>query len=104
LPDEALTNAVILYLGNEAAKGSHLFIQTLHPLTVAITDGYQSGWTKGRWNGVPAGYVLPYQWYFRTLHDWIALFVKAGFTIREIREPLHYATGKPASVIFIARK
>jgi hypothetical protein len=48
-------------------------------------------------------FVKPYQWYFRTITDWIKLFIEAGLVIQAIREPLHPNNGKPASIIFVLK-
>ncbi len=93
---EALINAVPNFL---AAKGL-LFIQTLHPLTVAATDDYATGWKPGSWNGMKRNFEQPYPWYFRTLEDWLLLF-SARFHLMAIKEPVHPVTKQPLSIIFV---
>jgi hypothetical protein len=56
----------------------------------------------GSWTGFSADFVDPAPWYFRTMETWIALIAGGGLRLCEVREPLHPATQKPASVIFIA--
>jgi 2-polyprenyl-3-methyl-5-hydroxy-6-metoxy-1,4-benzoquinol methylase len=82
------------------ARG-RVIIQTLHPWAVIEHDSYESGWREGSWVGLPAAFVQPYQWYFRTLGDWVGLLHQAGFRVESVLEPLHPLTAKPASLILI---
>ena len=93
---DALINAVPNFL---AAKGL-LFIQTLHPLTIAASGAYESGWKPGSWNGMKRNFEQPYPWWFRTLEDWMLLFSKR-FELMAIKEPVHPVTKQPLSIIFI---
>ncbi len=61
-------------------------------------DGYNA-WIE---SGGDA-FTDPAPWYFRTLQSWVKLFSDVGMRLLEIREPPHPKTGKPASIIFIAR-
>lgn len=92
---EALINSLYRYL----VKEGMVFIQTLHP--AAATDEYISGWKEGSWNGMKRDFTKPYQWYFRTLSDWIKLFSEAGLNVMEIKEPVHPESKRPLSVIFV---
>lgn len=80
--------------------GSFL-VQTLHPLIACGDLLYRDGWREGSWAGFSPAFTDPAPWYFRTMENWIKLFVDNGFRLREVREPLHPKTHKPASVIFI---
>ena len=91
-----LIHSIPVYL----VENGLLFIQTLHPLTIAATDEYTSGWKDGSWNGMKRNFEQPYQWYFRTLEDWLQLLVKK-YHVVAIREPVHPESKKPLSVIFI---
>ncbi|HTL10346.1 MAG TPA: class I SAM-dependent methyltransferase [Chitinophagaceae bacterium] len=93
---EALLHAIPQYL----VPGGLLFIQTLHPLSIAMSGEYCSGWKEGSWNGMKRNFEQPYQWYFRTLEDWWQLFAN-DYTLLALREPVHPETKKPLSVIFI---
>jgi len=100
-------------LGKESVEGifraapslldSHgsFIVQTLHPLIACGDLPYRDGWREGSWTGFSADFSDPPPWYFRTLESWIKLFVENGFRLREVREPVHAITQKPASVIFI---
>lgn len=91
----ALFNAVPSYL----KPGGAFVVQTLHP--VFANDGqYIDGWRAGSWAGFDPGFTDPAPWYFRTLESWAALFSANGLALREIREPIHPKTQKPASIIF----
>lgn len=76
-------------------------VQTLHPVIACGDLPYREGWREGSWTGFGAGFSDPPPWYFRTLESWISLFMHNGFRLREVLEPVHAKTQKPASVIFI---
>ena len=78
-------------------------VQTLHPRSQASNEKYQDGWRKGSWDGFGSDFCDPAPWYFRTTESWIALFDMVGFSIAEILEPRHPATGDPLSIIFVGR-
>jgi len=100
LIDKEETALLIASLPAYLVKNGFLFIQTLHPLTVAAATEYTSGWKDGSWNGMKRNFEQPYQWYFRTLEDWMALFT-TKYHVVAIKEPVHPETKKPMSVIFI---
>jgi 2-polyprenyl-3-methyl-5-hydroxy-6-metoxy-1,4-benzoquinol methylase len=79
-----------------------LIIQTLHPLVAKGDQPYEDGWRQGSWAGFSSDFSDPAPWYFRTVETWNDLIAECGFGSIEVREPLHPATGKPASIIFIA--
>lgn len=81
-----------------------LVVQTLHPLAACGDLPYRDGWREGSWAGFDASFTDPAPWYFRTLESWTWLFTASGFHLRELREPLHPHTGKPAAVIFVAQR
>jgi 2-polyprenyl-3-methyl-5-hydroxy-6-metoxy-1,4-benzoquinol methylase len=103
LIDKQDTESLLAYLPSILVNEGLLFVQTLHPLAIAATGEYISGWKEGSWNGMKRDFEKPYQWYFRTMSDWISSFHASGFTCIEMKEPLHPETGKPLSVIFILR-
>lgn len=82
------------------SRGSFI-VQTLHPIVACGDLPYRDGWREGSWVGFGADFSDPAPWYFRTLESWIKLFVNSGLRLREVREPLHPKTQRPASVIFI---
>lgn len=100
LLDESDTAMLIKNMHRLVEPEGFLIIQTLHPLVIAMQENYVSGWKEGSWNGMKRDFEQPYQWYFRTLQDWVKLFGEAGLTICSIGEPMHPATGKPASLVF----
>jgi hypothetical protein len=83
--------------------GGALVVQTMHPVVACGDAPYRDGWREGSWAGFNAGFTDPPPWYFRTLASWIRLFSEHGFEQLECREPLHPATGKPASLILIGQ-
>ena len=83
--------------------GGALVIQTLHPVVACGDLPYIDGWREGSWAGFSDDFTDPAPWYFRTLETWVRLIASSGLTLVEMREPIHPATNKPASVLFIAR-
>ena len=96
---EGLFHAAPSYL----RRGGHLVVQTVHPLPACGDQPYVDGWREGSWAGFKGGFQDAPPWYFRTLASWIALFETNGLRIRELREPLHPHTGKPASLILVGQ-
>jgi 2-polyprenyl-3-methyl-5-hydroxy-6-metoxy-1,4-benzoquinol methylase len=82
--------------------GGALIVQTLHPLVATGEQPYEDGWRTGSWAGFSDDFSDPAPWYFRTLGTWVELIASSGLRLEEMREPIHPATGKPASVIFVA--
>lgn len=101
LLDQETTEILLPALRHYLKKAGWLFIQTLHPHTLSDDQPYQSGWRSGSWDGLKQDFTQPYEWYFRTLEDWVALFSQSGYALKELREPLHPQTEKPASIIFV---
>ena len=83
--------------------GGALVVQTLHPVAACGDRPYEDGWRDGTWVGFGDEFTDPAPWYFRTVGGWVALLGRAGMRVVELREPLHPATGKPASIIFVAQ-
>jgi 2-polyprenyl-3-methyl-5-hydroxy-6-metoxy-1,4-benzoquinol methylase len=79
-----------------------LVIQTLHPATANGELPYEDGWREGSWSGFSEEFTDPAPWYFRTMASWKAQLSESGLCLVDLREPVHPATAKPASVIFIA--
>jgi len=86
------------------ASGGTLIVQTLHPVVASGDLPYEDGWRQGSWTGFGDEFSDPAPWYFRTLESWKELLADSGLHLVEMREPMHPATGKPASVIFIAER
>jgi len=95
------TENLLAALPRYLAPGGKLFIQTLHPFSRKAIDDYVSGWKEGSWDGLGDQFTLPYQWYFRTLEDWLLLLDKSGFHNIKVTEVLHPQSDKPLSVIFM---
>ncbi|MBI3112566.1 MAG: class I SAM-dependent methyltransferase [Ignavibacteriales bacterium] len=82
-------------------EGGSLIVQTIHPVAGCGDAQYADGWREGSWAGFSNSFCNPPPWYFRTMETWKTLFTENGFSLNEIREPVHPRTQKPASVIFI---
>lgn len=99
---EGSAEAVLAALSSGLAPGSHLIVQTLHPLGACGDASYCDGWREGTWAGIEGSFTAPAPWYFRTLAGWLALLDKTGWLLASLQEPLHPQTGKPASLLLTA--
>ena len=77
-------------------------VRTLHPVAACCDHAYLDGWRGGSWEGFAAQFTDPAPWYFRTLGNWVTLFVDNRLRLLELREPLHTKLEQPTPVIFIA--
>ena len=94
------TESLLASLPQYLLPSGSLFIQTLHPQARKEINDYVSGWKKGCWNGLGDEFILPYEWYFRTMEDWLHLLAKSGFGIKKTTETVHPQSGQLLSVIF----
>jgi len=95
-------NGVVRVARTLLNPGGSLVVQTLHPAVSCGALPYRDGWREGSWDGFGSAFTDPAPWYFRTLQSWTRLFADSGLRLRALREPLSPATGKPASIIFVA--
>jgi 2-polyprenyl-3-methyl-5-hydroxy-6-metoxy-1,4-benzoquinol methylase len=77
-----------------------LYIQTLHPDSRKLINDYVTGWKQNGWDGLGDQFTLPYEWYFRTLEDWLQLLRHSGFKKIQTTTTLHPVSGQPLSIIF----
>ena len=82
-------------------KGA-VIVQTIHPVVACGDRSYEDGWREGSWSGFSSEFSDPAPWYFRTLDSWKSVFLKSGFCLQDMLEPINPKTNQPASVIFIA--
>lgn len=94
------TEALLASLPEYISARGKLFIQTLHPYHRKELNDYTSGWKDGSWNGLNDQFVMPYQWYFRTMEDWLQVLNSSGFSAIHITETIHPLSGQFLSVIF----
>lgn len=80
-----------------------LIVQTLHPLAAGDGQAYRDGWRRGSWTGIDGDFGDPAPWYFRTLESWIDLLARGGLVVTALHEPAHPHSGRPASLIMVAR-
>jgi 2-polyprenyl-3-methyl-5-hydroxy-6-metoxy-1,4-benzoquinol methylase len=76
-----------------------LYIQTLHPYARKQLNDYVTGWKNGSWDGLGEEFTMPYEWYFRTVEDWVELFERSGFTRVHLSEAVHPHSGKLLSIL-----
>lgn len=96
-------DALIAAVPTLLVAGGALIVQTLHPATASDTEPYRDGWRKGSWAGIAGDFGDPAPWYFRTLESWVDVFLRSGFRLTALREPLHPHGGRPASLILVGR-
>lgn len=93
---EELARALLPVLAGDG----RLVVQTVHPLFAG--DGtYADGWRTETFDTMPGKWVESMPWYFRTLGSWSRVFANAGYSLLEIREPMHPDGTRPASILFI---
>jgi 2-polyprenyl-3-methyl-5-hydroxy-6-metoxy-1,4-benzoquinol methylase len=100
---KASTEELLASLPFYLKENGQLIIQTLHPFSRKAIDDYVSGWKQGSWDGLGGQFVLPYQWYFRTLEDWLDLLHQSGFNRINFTEPLHPGSRCQLSILFECR-
>ena len=98
------TENLLSFLPELLTASGKLFIQTLHPDSRKPMNDYESGWKEGSWDGLGGQFSLPYQWYFRTMEDWLLLLGQSGFNKIITIEVLHPHSGRPLSVLFECSK
>lgn len=79
-------------------------VQTPHPVVAGGDAPYVDCWREGSWAGCGGSFGRPAPWYFRTIGSWVSLVVESGLHLVELREPVHPETGRPASLILVAKK
>ena len=84
--------------------GGAVIIQTVHPFNDAQGGAYSDGWREEDFASMPGDFRAPMPWYFRTMSSWLNAVVHAGLEVAEVREPFNPATGKPLSLLIIARR
>jgi hypothetical protein len=94
------TENLLTSLPSNLFEQGKLFIQTLHPYSRKSMNDYVTGWKQGSWDGLGDQFTQPYQWYFRTLEDWLLLLDSSGFDKIKTTETTHPQSGHPLSVIF----
>jgi 2-polyprenyl-3-methyl-5-hydroxy-6-metoxy-1,4-benzoquinol methylase len=82
--------------------GGALVIQTVHPWTAAGEEPYADGWRMETFERLGGDFPEPMPWYFRTLESWMQAIHAAGLRLTSLREPLHPAAGRPASLLLVA--
>lgn len=96
-------DALIAKVPSMLDTGGSLVIQTPHPVIAGGELPYRDGWREGSWAGCGDNFSRAAPWYFRTIETWCKLLSDSGLQIAELREPLHPATNRPASLILIAK-
>jgi SAM-dependent methyltransferase len=86
-------------LSSLRAMTKRLVIQTMHP--AVIDPPYEDGWRVESFAAMEGEWPEPMPWFRRTLGSWVRLFRASGFTIEDVREPLHPERRQPLSIVFV---
>lgn len=86
------------------ARDGRLIVQSVHPLFAGGDGAYADGWRTETFDAIPGEWSESMPWYFRTLGSWVRVFADAGYSLREIREPMYPDRPQPASILFICRR
>jgi 2-polyprenyl-3-methyl-5-hydroxy-6-metoxy-1,4-benzoquinol methylase len=81
----------------------NLVIQTVHPWTAGGNAAYADGWRTETFDSFGTAFPSPMPWYFRTIGSWISVLQAAAFNLAQLNEPTHPATGRPVSLLLVAR-
>ncbi len=84
-------------------KDGGLIIQTLHPISQDPDARDEAGWRTETFTEMGDGFTAKMPYYFRTFSRWVEDLTAAHFAIVHCREPLHPETGKPLSLLLVAR-
>jgi 2-polyprenyl-3-methyl-5-hydroxy-6-metoxy-1,4-benzoquinol methylase len=84
-------------------KDGALIIQTLHPLSQDPDARDEPGWRTEAFTDIGDGFTAGMPYYFRTFSRWVEDLTEANFAIVHCREPLHPQTGRPLSLLIVAR-
>lgn len=96
-------NEILKAMAEITSSSGHLVIQTLHPYSSVGNLPYEDGWREEKFDGLP-GQWSPMPWYFRTMSSWLSELTSAGWSLNELKEPLHPVSGQPASLILVASR
>lgn len=93
--------ALLRALRTKLAPHGTLIVQTVHPSSIA--DNNVEGWRTEIFASIEGEWREPMPWFYRRKDSWVALFERAGFEMREIREPAASSAATPASLLFVLR-
>jgi 2-polyprenyl-3-methyl-5-hydroxy-6-metoxy-1,4-benzoquinol methylase len=105
LYEQDTTAQLLTAARNWVKTGGYVVVQTLHPFGLLLAgEAYEQGWKTEQWAGLAREFTHPYQWYYRTVADWVNLLQAAGWSLTQLQEPLHPHTKKPASLVLTGQK
>ena len=102
LLSESIT-PVLRALVERLAPDGELLVQTVHPFTAAGDGPYRDGWREEAFAAFGAAFRATMPWFYRTMGSWMAELRAAGLELVECVEPLHPGTGRPLSLLLVAR-
>ena len=80
-----------------------LLTQTVHPWAACGDAPYADGWRNETFAAFGDAFTAEMPWYFRTLESWCEVLVRCGYAIASLREPVHPGTGRPLSLLLVAK-
>ena len=90
-------------LRSKLETGGKLVVQTVHPFTACGNEPYTNGWRVETFSGFNEAFPASMPWYFRTMATWVTEISQAGYVVDTIMEPPHPETGRPLSLIIVAK-
>jgi cyclopropane fatty-acyl-phospholipid synthase-like methyltransferase len=96
-------HALLEKVNSLLVKDGALIIQTLHPLSQDPDARDEAGWRTEAFTDMGDGFSAGMPYYFRTFSRWVEDLTAANFAIVHCREPLHPETGRPLSLLIVAR-
>jgi 2-polyprenyl-3-methyl-5-hydroxy-6-metoxy-1,4-benzoquinol methylase len=80
-----------------------LFVHTVHPWPDTGADGYVDGWRTEHFKQFDEDFREPMPWFFRTLESWMRVLRQGGYSIEDVREPIHPESRQPLSLLLTLR-
>ena len=96
-------HALLEKINSLLVKDGAFIIQTLHPLSQDPDARNEAGWRTEAFTDIGDGFTAGMPYYFRTFSRWVEDLTAANFAIIHCREPLHPDTGRPLSLLIVAR-
>lgn len=94
-----IVEKVLAGLRENLRPAGKIIIQTIHPKHPLVADYSEPIWLKENWAGLDRDFQKGYDWYFRPLSAWEALFEKLSFESIQTRDIRHPQTGEFISII-----
>jgi SAM-dependent methyltransferase len=85
------------------APEGKILIQTTHPFVAVANTRYEDGWREESFHSFGDEFCSPMPYYFRTFASWLYELHAVGLAVIDCVEPLDPETGRPLSLLLVAR-